>query len=79
MGKAMDRVIDTIDIETFLYCKDEEEAKELAEALAHELNLNQPGIVFLEHKGLGARVRIRSYVHRPGDHYRWLEEGGGAA
>jgi hypothetical protein len=78
MDNAMDRVIDTIDVETFLLCKDEDEAKELAEALAVQMNLRQPGIVFLEHNGLGARVRIRSYVHRPGDHYRWLEEGQGA-
>ena len=75
MDNAMDRVIDAIDVETFLLCKDEAEAKELAEALAFQINLRQPGIVFLEHNGLGARVRIRSYVHRPGDHYRWLGEG----
>ena len=71
--KALDSVVDAIDIETFLYCKSEDEAKELAEALAVELNLPHGDIVFLEYKGWGARVRIRSYIHRPGDHYRWLE------
>ena len=73
MKKAMDRVVDAIDVETFLYCKSEDEGKALAEALAQELNLPHPDIVFLEFKAWGARVRIRSYIHHPGDHYRWME------
>jgi hypothetical protein len=73
--RAIDKVCDTIDIETFLICQDEDEAKELAYGLAGELNLGKCDIVFLEHKGLGARVRLRSYIHHPGDHYRWLEKG----
>jgi len=77
MPKALDQVVDALDIETYLYCKSEEEAKELAEALAAEMNLPHPDIVFLEHRGWGARVRIRTYVHHPGDHYRWLEEEAG--
>ncbi len=77
MALCLDRVVDAIDIETFLYCKDEAEGRELAVALAHELNLNHPDIVFLEHHGPGARVRLRAYAHHPGDHYRWLDQGGG--
>jgi len=73
MKKALDQVVDAIDIETFLYCKSEDEAKALAESLALELNLPHGDIVFLEFKAWGARVRIRSYIHHPGDHYRWLE------
>ena len=73
MSKAMDRVVDAIDIETFLFCSSEEEAKDLAEALAVDLGLPHGDVVFLEFRGWGARVRIRSYIHRPGDHYRWLE------
>jgi small-conductance mechanosensitive channel len=73
MTKALDRVVDAIDIETFLYCKSEDEAKELAESLANELHLPHGDIVFLEFKAWGARVRIRSYIHHPGDHYRWME------
>jgi len=76
MSKALDRVVDAIDIETFLYCKSEEEAKQLAVSLAQELNLPHGDIVFLEFKAWGARVRIRSYIHHPGDHYRWLETAG---
>jgi sulfopyruvate decarboxylase TPP-binding subunit len=73
MNKALDRVVDAIDIETFLYCTSEEEAKELAEQLAQELQLPQGDIVFLEFKTWGARVRIRSYIHHPGDRYLWLQ------
>ena len=73
MSKAMDRVVDAIDIETFLFCSSEDEAKDLAEALAVDLGLPHGDVVFLEFRGWGARVRIRSYIHRPGDHYRWLE------
>lgn len=75
MKAALDQVLDAIDLETFLICKDEEEAKTLAAKLVEELNLKHGDIVFLEHKGIGARVRIRSYIHHPGDHYRWLEKG----
>lgn len=75
MQKALDRVVDALDIETFLYAADEEEARFLAEQLAAELNLPHGDVVFLEYKGFGARVRIRSYIHHPGDRYRWLERG----
>jgi hypothetical protein len=74
MAGALDKVVDAIDIETFLYCKDEEEAKDLAQALLNELNFKHGDIVFLEHLGWGARVRLRAYLHRPGDHYRWLNK-----
>lgn len=72
MGKASDRVLDALDIETFLSCSSAEEAKTLAEGLMDELKLPHGDIVFLEFLGWGARVRIRTYIHHPGDHYRWL-------
>lgn len=78
MGKAIEKIVDALDIETFFLCDNEEEAKELAGMLVQELKLPHGDIVFLEYKGLGARVRIRSYIHHPGDHYRWLEKGGEA-
>ena len=74
MNTAFDRVIDAIDVETFLLCAGEDEAKELAAALAAAMNLPNADLVFVEHNGAGARVRIRSYAHRPGDHYRWLTQ-----
>jgi hypothetical protein len=73
MGSARAQVADAIDIETFFICRDAEEAQRLAMQLAEELNLPDASIVFLEYAGLGARVRLRSYVHRPGEHYGWLE------
>jgi sulfopyruvate decarboxylase TPP-binding subunit len=76
MSKALDKVVDAIDIETFLYCQSEEEARNLSERLMQELNLPQSDIVFLDFSAWGARVRIRSYIHHPGDHYRWMEKGG---
>ena len=74
MGKALDRIVDALDIETFIACSSEEEAKQLAEGIIEELQLARGDIVFLEFQGWGARVRIRTYVHHPGDHYRWLEK-----
>ncbi|MGQ9674613.1 MAG: hypothetical protein ACUVX1_02990 [Chloroflexota bacterium] len=37
-----------------------------------ELGFKDVDIVFAEHTGPGIRVRARAYIHRPGDHYRWL-------
>lgn len=74
MLHALDRVMDALDIETFLYCRDEEEGRELASRLAGELGLPHGDVVFLEFLGIGARVRIRSYLHRPGESYRWLQQ-----
>jgi len=73
MGPALAQVADAIDIETFFICRDAEEARRLAMLLADELNMRDASIVFLEYAGIGARVRLRSYVHRPGEHYGWLE------
>ncbi len=78
MTKAIDHIVDAIDIETFLFCKSEDEAKQLAESLCIELGLPHGDIVFLEFKAWGARVRLRSYIHHPGDHYRWMESAGEA-
>jgi len=72
MGKALDSVVDSLDIETFIACSTEAEAREIAEAMIAEMNLPHGDIVFLEHQGWGARIRLRTYVHRPGDHYRWM-------
>ncbi|HHX51626.1 MAG TPA: hypothetical protein GX711_09320 [Clostridia bacterium] len=70
---VLDRVMDALDLETFFVCRDEEEGKELARRLMGKLGFQDTDIVFVEHLGPGARVRARAYVHRSGDHYRWLE------
>jgi hypothetical protein len=69
-----DKIIDAIDIETFLICKDEQEAKQLVPELLKELNLEFGDIVSLEHNGIGAYLRIRAYIHLPGMKYAWLEK-----
>lgn len=70
--KALERVLDALDIETYLVCADEQEGKELALLLGQELHLGEVDIMFQEFDGYGMRVRLRKYIHRPGDNYRWL-------
>ena len=77
--RALDRILDGLDIETYLMCASEQEGKDLALRLGHELNLGEVDIMFQEFDGYGMRVRLRKYVHRPGEQYRWLAEGGGDA
>jgi hypothetical protein len=69
---ALDRVIDGIDIETYLACQNEEEGKFFARKLGEELNLGEIDVVFSEFDGFGVRVRLRKYVVKPGDKYKWL-------
>jgi len=69
---ALNRVIDGIDIETYLACQNEEEGKFLARKLGEELNLGEIDVVFSEFDGFGVRVRLRKYVVKPGDKYNWL-------
>jgi hypothetical protein len=73
---ALDAVMDGLDIETYLVCGSEREGKDLALRLGQELHLGEVDIMYQEFDGYGMRVRLRKYVHRPGDSYRWLTEGG---
>jgi hypothetical protein len=72
MPKALEKVMDAIDIETFLVCHDEEEGKKLSLQLMQELGFKDISIVFIQHQGPGARVRLRGYIYKPGDQYDWL-------
>lgn len=74
MNNAVSHVIDTIDIETYLICKDAAEGKKLALQLGHEMNLGEVDVMYNEFDGYGVRVRIRKYVYKPGDNYLWLEK-----
>jgi hypothetical protein len=74
LSRIFDRVMDAIDLETFLVCKDEEEGKKISMQIMNELGFNDISIVFIQHQGTGARVRIRGYIYKPGDHYGWLFE-----
>lgn len=71
------KIMDALDVETFFICKDEEEGRKLMLGMLKEMGFSSIDIVFAEHLGLGARVRGRAYVHRPADHYAWLEQSGG--
>mgnify|MGYP005858783439 CR=1 FL=1 len=72
MAHPLEHVIDGIDIETLLACQDEASGRDLATRLLTELGFKDVDVVFAEHTGPGIRVRVRAYIHRPGDHYRWL-------
>lgn len=72
-AKIFRHVIDSMDIETTFVCKDEAEARTLAIQMMHSFGFKEADVVLLEQKGQMARLRIRGYVHKPGDRYGWLE------
>lgn len=72
-SKVYERVLDALDIETFLICQSEAEGKRLALQLLTDMGLKDIDIVFIEHNGPGARVRARGYTYKPGDRYHWLQ------
>jgi len=59
-------MLDGLDIETFFMCRDEAEGRRLMLALLNQIGFADVDIVFIEHRGPGARVRGRAYLHRPG-------------
>lgn len=73
MDRALDRVVDAVDVETFLLGGSEEECRRLARTLMEELGLPDCDVIFLQFRGPGARVRLRAYVHRPGGSYAWVK------
>ncbi|MFO7151830.1 MAG: hypothetical protein DIU66_001155 [Bacillota bacterium] len=72
MSKVLEKVMDAVDLETFLVCDSEEEAKKLAVQMMKELGFNDVSTVFVQHLGPGARVRVRGYIYKPGARYNWL-------
>lgn len=73
MSKILDQVLDALDVETFLVCNSEEEGKLLAINLMKDLGFEDVDVVFVRFQGVGARVRVRANLFRPGDNYRWME------
>jgi hypothetical protein len=69
---AFDRIMDGIDIETYLVCKDKQEGKQLALQLGKEMNLGDVDIMYEDFDGYGMRVRLRKYIVKPAGTYRWL-------
>ena len=70
---SMSRVIDGIDIETYLTCQNEEEGKYFARKLGQEMNLGEIDVMYSEFDGFGVRVRLRKYIVKPGDKYAWIK------
>jgi len=71
----IERIVDAIDIETTLLCEDEEDAKNTAIQYLKSLGFSDVDVVFVEHNGFAARIRLRAYVFRPGDRYAWIFGG----
>jgi len=65
--------MDALDVETFLVCESEEEGKNLGLKLMKDLGFTDVDVVFVEFRGVGARIRARAYIHRAGDVYPWLD------
>ena len=72
MKSAFENVMDSIDIETYIVCKNENEGRALALQLGKEMNLDEVDIMFMEFDGFGVRVRLRKYIYKPGDNYKYL-------
>lgn len=73
MSLILDRIMDGMDIETFLVCASEDEGRRLVIQFMKEIGFSDVDIVFIQFQGPGVRVRARGYVHRPGDSYGWLK------
>ena len=74
MLNARDTIVDALDIESFLLCESEKEAKELIAKLMLSLGIARHVIVSLDFNGPGAHFRVRAYMNKPGDNYTWLKE-----
>jgi len=68
---VLHRVLDAVDLETFLVCDSETEGKGLALRLLRELGFADGDIVSIAYNGVGVRVRLRGTLYKPGDEYHW--------
>ncbi|GEM_PF-614748 len=71
-----EKIIDAIDVETVILSESEDEAREIGLSFMKSLGFDDVDVVFVEHSGFSARIRLRTYIHRPGDRYAWLSTGG---
>lgn len=74
MTTALEQVMDAIDIETYIVCRDENEGKKFALQLGQEMNLGEIDIMYQEFDGYGIRVRLRKYIYKPGNMYKYLNQ-----
>jgi len=69
---VLNRIVDSLDVETFIVCKNEEEGKNLGIQLMKDLGFRDADVVFIEYGNGGVRVRLRANIFKPGDYYKWL-------
>ncbi|HEX4350496.1 MAG TPA: hypothetical protein VH251_08915 [Verrucomicrobiae bacterium] len=74
MTTARDAIVDALDIESFVLCESENDAKTLVGKLMESLGLPRFVIVSLDFNGPGAHFRVRVYMNKPGDSYSWLQK-----
>ena len=74
MNTAFERIMDAIDIETYIVCSDANEGKKYAMQLGREMNLGEIDIMYQEFDGYGIRVRLRKYIYKPGNNYTYLND-----
>lgn len=67
-----DRIVDAVDVESFVLCESEQEARQIIAQLMSSMGLHRHLIVSLDFNGPGAHFRARGYVNRPGEAYTWL-------
>lgn len=74
VGEVLEeRVLDALDVETVILVESDEEAKRVGVDLLKSLGFRDADVVFVERRGSIARIRLRVYIHRPGDRYGWLK------
>jgi len=71
-NSVLDRVVDSLDVETFIMCQNEEEGKKLGFQLMKDLGFKDVDVVFIEYGNGGVRVRLRANIFKAGDYYKWL-------
>lgn len=72
-SNILNRIVDSLDIETFIVCQNEEEGKRIGMQIMENLGFKDTDIVFIEFLGTGARIRMRANIYKPGDSYQWLD------
>lgn len=68
-------IIDAVDVETTLLAENEQKAREIGIEMMKSFGFKDVDVVFIEHNGFAARIRLRAYVYRPGDKYSWASAG----
>lgn len=72
MRNARELLVDALDIESFVLCKSEKEARELIGELMRSFDITRYVVVSLDFNGPGAHFRVRAYINKPGESYTWL-------